>query len=130
VVRLRALAILVHQRESRAFDPLVEKVRRGAGGDLTLAEARAAGEALARLDPEKARPLFKEWVRPPGLLSRLNPGQTTLRWAAVSGLAHLPGRDSEELLEWISHHAGEELSRQAAVALAQLKQPMGSKPGA
>jgi hypothetical protein len=84
----------------------------------------------ARLDPEKARPLFKEWVRPPGLLSRLNPGQTTLRWAAVSGLAHLPGRDSEELLEWISHHAGEELSRQAAVALAQLKQPMGSKPGA
>jgi hypothetical protein len=130
VVRLRALAILVHQRESRAFDPLGEKVRRGAGGDLTLAEARVAGEALARLDPEKARPLFKEWVRPPGLLSRLNPGQTTLRWAAVSGLAHLPGRDSEELLEWISHHAGEELSRQAAVALAQLKQPMGSKPGA
>jgi hypothetical protein len=129
-VRLRALAILVRQRESRAFDPLVEKVRRGAAGELTVAEARAAGEALARLDPEKARPLFKEWARPPGLLSRLNPGQTTLRWAAVSGLAHLPGRDSEELLEWLSHHAGEELGRQAAVALAQLKQPMGSKPGA
>jgi hypothetical protein len=130
LVRLRALAILAHHRESRAFDPLVEKVRRGATGDLTLAEARAVGEALARLDSEKARPLFKEWARPPGLLSRLNPGQTTLRWAAVSGLAHLPGRDSEELLEWLSHHAGEELSRQAAVALAQLKESMGGKPGA
>ena len=129
-VRLRALAILAHQRESRAFDPLVDRVRRGAAGELTVAEVRAAGEALARLDPEKARPLFKEWARPAGLLSRLNAGQTTLRWAAVSGLAHLPGRDSEELLEWLSQHAGGELSRQAAVALAQLKQRVGSKPGA
>ncbi len=129
-VRVRALAILVRQRESRAFEPLVEKVRHGAAGGLTVAEARVAGEALARLDPEKARPLFKEWARPAGLLSRLNPGQTTLRWAAVSGLAHLPGRDSEEVLEWLSHHGSDDLSRQAADTLAQLKHPTGSKPSA
>lgn len=129
-VRLRALAILVRHRESRAFEPLVERVRRGAAGELTVAEARAAGEALTWLDPERARPLFKEWVRPPGLLGRLSPGQTTLRWAAVSGLPLLPGRESEELLEWLSHHTSDELCRQAAVALAQLRHPRGGEPRA
>lgn len=129
-VRLRALAILVRHRESRAFDPLVERVRRGAAGDLTVAEARAAGEALAWLDPERAKPLFREWVRPSGLLGRLAPGQAILRWAAVSGLPLLPGRDSEELLDWLSHHTSDELCRQAAVALAQLRSPRRGEPRA
>jgi hypothetical protein len=127
---LRALGILARQRESRAFDPLVEKVRRGATGDLTVAEARAAGEALAWLDPERARALFKEWIRPPGLLSRLAPGQTILRWAAVSGLAHLPGPASEELLEWLSHHTSDDLSRQAEATLAQLRHAKEGQPRA
>jgi hypothetical protein len=128
--RLRALALLVRNRESRAFQPLVERVRRGSTGDMTAAEARAVGEGLAQLDPEKARPLFKEWVRPAGLLGRLAPGQATLRWAAVSGLAHLPGRDSEDLLEWLSHHTSDELSRHASATLAQLRNPKGGGPGA
>lgn len=126
-VRVRALGILARQRESRAFDPLVEKVKRGATGELTVAEARAAGEALAWLDPERARALFKEWIRPPGLLGRLAPGQTILRWAAVSGLAHLPGRDSEELLEWLSRHTSDDLSRQAEATLAQLRHAKGGQ---
>jgi hypothetical protein len=129
-VRLRALGILARQRESRAFDPLVEKVRRGATGELTVAEARVAGEALAWLDPERARALFKEWIRPPGLLSRLAPGQTILRWAAVSGLAHLPGPDSEELLEWLAHHTSDDLSRQAEATLAQLRHAKEGQPRA
>jgi len=129
-VRVRALAILARRRESRAFDPLVERVKRGSTGELTVAEARAAGEALASFDPVRARPLFKEWIRPSGLLGRLAPGQTVLRWAAVSGLAHLPGRDSEELLEWLSRHTSDDLSRQAETALAQLRHPQGGGPRA
>jgi hypothetical protein len=129
-VRLRALAVLARHRESRAFGPLVERLRRGAAAGLALAEARAAGEALAWLDPEKARPLFKEWVRPPGLLGRLAPGQTTLRWAAVSGLAHLPGKDTEELLEWLVHHTGDDLQRFGSETLAHLRRPKGGAPGA
>jgi hypothetical protein len=130
VVRLRALAILARHREGRAFDPLVERVKRGSTGELTVAEARAAGEALAAVDPARARPLFKEWARPSGLLGRLAPGQTVLRWAAVSGLAHLPGRDSEDLLEWLSHHTADDLSRQAEAALQQLRRATGGRPHA
>jgi hypothetical protein len=129
-VRVRALAILARQRESRAFDPLVERVKRGSTGELTVAEARAAGEALASVDPARARPLFKEWARPSGLLGRLAPGQTIFRWAAVSGLAHLPGRDSEDLLEWLSHHTADDLSRQAEAALEQLRRAPGGRPHA
>ena len=129
-VRVRSLAILARQRESRAFDPLVERVKRGSTGELTVAEARAAGEALASFDPTRARPLFKEWIRPSGLLGRLAPGQTILRWAAVSGLAHLPGRDSEELLEWLSRHTSDDLSRQAEATLARLRHPQEGRPHA
>jgi hypothetical protein len=129
-VRLRALAILAHQRESRAFDPLVERVKRGSAGELTVAEARAAGEALAAVDPSRARPLFKEWVRPSGLLGRLAPGQAVLRWAAVSGLVHLPGRDSEDLLEWLAHHTADDLAREAEAALQQLRRATGGRPHA
>lgn len=129
-VRLRALGILVGHREGRAFQPLVERVGRGSTGEMTLVEARAAGEALARLDPEKAAPLFKEWIRPPGLLGRLAPGQATLRWAAVSGLAHLPGRESEELLEWLARHTSDELSSFASQTLARLRNPKEGAPDA
>ena len=97
--------------------------------DVSGAETEAVGEAMARLDPEKARVVFKQWVRPSGLLGRLTPGQTTLRSAAVAGLALLPGRDSEELLQWLARHAGDELSRRCDLALARLKDQQGDHRG-
>jgi hypothetical protein len=129
-VRSHALALLVAHREGRAFDPVVERITRTTSGDLTLAEAKEGGQALARLDPQRARRLFKEWVRPPGLLARLSPGQSTLRWAALGGLALLPGSESEELLEWLSRHAGGELAQACATALTQLRHPGGGRPHA
>ncbi|HVN31755.1 MAG TPA: hypothetical protein VMT45_07180 [Thermoanaerobaculaceae bacterium] len=129
-VRLRVLGILVGHREGRAFQPLVERLRQGSTGDMTVVEAQAVGEALARLDPERAAPLFMEWVRPPGLLARLVPGQEALRWAAVSGLAHLPGRESEELLEWLARHTSDELSSFTSETLARLRNTKGGPPGA
>ena len=125
-VRAQALATLVRRREGRAFDALAERVRRGAS-DLSAAESRASGEALAHLDPARARALFKEWVRPSGLLGRLGPVQTALRWVAVAGLALLPGADSEEQLTWLSHHAADDLARQCGAALARLKDPQGAR---
>jgi hypothetical protein len=127
-VRAQALATLVRNREGRAFDAVAERTRRSAG-ELPVAEAKSSGEALALLDPVKARALFREWVRPQGLLGRLGPGQATLRWAAVAGLAHLPGGDSEELLVWLSRHAGEELARQSEAALAALRGGQGTRHG-
>lgn len=125
-VRAQALATLVRRREGRAFDTLAERVRRGAS-DLSAAESRASGEALARLDPAKARALFKEWVRLSGLLGRLSPAQTALRWVAVAGLALLPGADSEELLRWLSRHAADDLARQCGAVLARLTEPQGAR---
>jgi hypothetical protein len=128
-VRLRAIAGLDRHRERRAFPPLLETLRRGSSGALTAPEARAIGAALARLDPEQARPLLREWVRPPGLLGRLLPGQALLRSAAVSGLALLPGKDSEELLTWLVEHASGELKGQAEAALRELRPRTGGNPG-
>jgi len=124
-VRAQALATLVKRREARAFDALAERVRRCAS-DLSAAESRASGEGLARLDPTRARALFREWVRPSGLLGRLSPAQTALRWVAVAGLALLPGADAEELLGWLSRHAADDLARQSGAALARLKEPPGA----
>ena len=119
-VRVRALGALVRRRERRAFEPILNRVKLGTAA-LGSAETKAAGEAMARLDPEKARSVFKEWVRPSGLLGRLSPGQAALRSAAVAGLALLPGRDSEELLQWLARHASPELSQECDRALARLK---------
>jgi hypothetical protein len=127
-VREQALATLVRRREGRAFDAVVERTRRNAS-ELSIPEAKGNGEALARLDQVKARSLFKEWIRPPGLLGRLSPAQGVLRWAAVAGLALLPGGDSEELLTWLSSHTGDELAKQCGVALAQLRGQAGTHRG-
>ncbi len=127
-VRAQAIEILSRQRERRAFAPLLDRLRRG-GTDVTVAEARAIGTALARFEPEKARPLFREWLRPPGLLSRIAPGQTPLRWAAVSGLSLLPGQDSEDLLVWLSAHASDELKLESEATLARLRQARGGSDG-
>ena len=123
-VRLQALATLVRRRERRAFDPLTTRLKSGAIG-LAAAEAREIGEAMARLDPDKARTVFKEWVRPAGLLGRMSAGQTMPRWAAVAGLALLPGGESEDLLQWLSRHAGDDLAQQCEVALDRLRDHAG-----
>lgn len=121
-VRVRVLALLGRHHERRAFETVVELVARRAATDLTTAEAKAAGEALVRLDPERVRPVFRDWVRPPGL-RRLTPGQPLLRWAAVSGLALLPGGETEELLEWLSRHASDDLTQHCTTVLEQLRRP-------
>jgi hypothetical protein len=121
-VRLRAVEALARRRERRAFAPLLERVRHG---ESPPAEARVIGAALARLDPEQARPLFREWVRPAGLLGRLAPGQAPLRWAALGGLALLPGEESESLLERLAEHGAGELKAEAEAALRALRRPPG-----
>ncbi|MGD1146647.1 MAG: hypothetical protein ABR961_01695 [Thermoanaerobaculaceae bacterium] len=127
-VRLRALATLVRRHESRAFEPIVNRIKLGTA-ELEGAETKAVGEAMARLEPQKALSVFKEWVRPSGLLGRLGPGQTALRRAAIEGLALLPGRESEELLQWLARHGGDDLGQQCDRALARLRGHEGDHRG-
>lgn len=125
-VRTQALATLVRHREGRAFQTVLDRLRRTAA-EFSVAEAKVTGEALAQLDPDNARTVFKEWVRPSGLLGRLSPAQNILRWAAVAGLSLLPGGESEDLLQWLSHRAGDEVAQQCGVALAQLRDQQGKR---
>ena len=112
-MRRKALDALVAQKERRAYDTLAEQLRTATAGQVSLAEAAAVGEAMARLEPERSRKLFAEWVRPPGLLGRLTSVPLWWRWAAVAGLAVLGGPDANGA----RRVAGRQGERRAAAAL-------------
>lgn len=118
--RRKALEALVAHKERRAYDTLVERFKTLAGGSLSLGEAGAMGEAMARLDPERARKQLTEWVRPPGLLGRLANVPLPLRWGAVAGLAVLGGSDARELLEWLAGKSTGDLQLLCRTALQAL----------
>ncbi len=121
-VRLRALRLLVLQRESRSFDTVVNLIQERSTTDLEPLEATALGEAMTHLNQDEAMVLFKAWVKPPKFLfffSQPQPGQAMLRWAAVSGLAHVPGDDAEKLLRWLAKRAGEQLYQHCMKAIAK-----------
>ncbi|HPS77995.1 MAG TPA: hypothetical protein PLS53_07570 [Thermoanaerobaculaceae bacterium] len=127
-VRRRALDALVAQKERRAYDTLAEQLRTATTGQVPLPEAAAIGAAMARLEPERSRKLFGEWVKPPGLLGRLASVPLWWRWAAVSGLAVLGGPDARELVEWLAGKASGELQQHCQAALEQMATPEGGRP--
>lgn len=126
-VRRKALDALVAQKERRAYDTLVEQFKTMAGGAMSLGEAGAIGEAMARLDPERARKLLAEWVRPPGLLGRLQSVPLPLRWGAVAGLTVLGGDDAHELLEWLAGKSTGDLQQLCHAALQALANREGGR---
>lgn len=124
-VRRKALEALVAQKERRAYETLVEQFKALAAGPVSLGEAGAIGEAMARLDPERARRQLAEWVRPPGLLGRLASVPLPLRWGAVAGLAVLGGDDARELVGWLAGKSSGDLQQLCHAAL----QTMAAREG-
>jgi hypothetical protein len=127
-VRRKALDALVAQKERRAYDTLAEQLRTATAGQVSLTEAAAIGEAMARLEPDRSRKLFAEWVRPPGLLGRLASVPLWWRWAAVAGLVVLGGPDARELIGWLAGKASGDLAQHCEAALARLAAPAGGRP--
>jgi hypothetical protein len=119
-IRTQSLTMLLARRERRAWGTLLESFKALAASNLSLVEASFMGEALAQLDPERARPLFEEWLRSGGLIGRVQGITPALRWAAISGLALLPGGGSRELLESLAGKSSGELQRHCQSALARL----------
>ncbi|HPC83606.1 MAG TPA: hypothetical protein P5234_09560 [Thermoanaerobaculaceae bacterium] len=119
-VRRKALDALVAQKERRAYDTLVEQFKTMAAGAMSLGEAGAIGEAMARLEPERARKQLSEWVRPPGLLGRLASVPLPLRWGAVAGLVVLGGDDARELIEWLAGKSSGDLQQLCRAGLQAL----------
>ena len=126
-VRRKALDALVAQKERRAYETLVEQFKVMAAGAMSLDEAGAIGEAMARLDPDRARTQLAEWVRPPGLLGRLTSVPLPLRWGAVAGFTVLGGEQARELVEWLAGKSTGELQRICHTALETIAVQEGGR---
>lgn len=126
-VRRKALDALVAQKERRAYDTLVEQFKAMSPGAMTIAEATAMGEAMARLEPERARKQLAEWIRPPGLLARMTSVQPPLRWGAVAGLAVLGGPQAEDLIGWLAGKTTGDLQQHCQTALQKLSGRQGGE---
>lgn len=118
-IRLRALELIAKRNLEGAFTPLVERLRREAPLRLAAKEAEALGETLARIAPPKALDAFREWVKPRGFFSGVLPGTAMLQWAAVSGLAMLPGDEPEALIKLASAKGGADLQRHCTAAMVR-----------
>lgn len=118
-VRLGAMQLLVRLKERRAFAPLAERLRQLPVDNASQQEATACGVALALLDPAEALKVFRDIVRPAGLLQRVIPRQPILQWAAASGLARIAGDDAESLLGHLAAHGGDDLRQRCQDLLAR-----------
>ncbi len=112
-VRLKALDLLIRQKDPDLFRDLVKHVEARATSTLLTSEAHVIGRALVELNPKGAQRMLSDWIRPSGLFKRFGavPGQKMLRWTAVSGIARLPGDKNEELIRWLAKQAGEDLHK-------------------
>lgn len=116
-VALAAAEYLAAQGEPRAFDALVRRV--GESGDTRLLDG--LGRALAELRPEAAEELFASWLEPKGLLGRSleGAGRRAQQWAAVTGLARLPGEAPERVLRAFLKHSGGDLHQHCLAQLVE-----------
>jgi hypothetical protein len=119
-VLLGAAEYLAVHGEQRAFDSIARRLQ-DAGAQLDTDLAGALGAALARLAPQPAQALFTDWLNPRGLLGRLvdSPARRAQQWAAVSGLARLPGEEAEQALRAFLPKSGGDLHRHCVALLVE-----------
>jgi hypothetical protein len=126
-VRLRGLAMLAERPQARFFEPLAEVLVRRSHGAMGGEEAAAFGLTLARLSPLLARGRLEEWIRPASWWKRVFAapvGNRWLQWAAVSGLASLPGEEVEAVIRWLAERAGEDLAQHCSRTLARRRREL------
>ncbi|MFH1464892.1 MAG: hypothetical protein ABIO70_10960 [Pseudomonadota bacterium] len=108
-VRLRALRMLETHRERWAFHAVATRLQSSGGRDLENRELDALALAMVRIWEERALHTFLGWIKPKGLLERVKLGQASLKRAAVTGLAVIPGDQAEEYIRLVAKTASEEL---------------------
>jgi len=118
-VRIRALTAMAARGGPRVFAALLHHAEKHAA-TLTTAEARAAGEALARSSARSALDAFSAWLRPrgAGLLGRLvhAGAPAPLQHAALAGLERIGGEEAGELLALLAEHGPEDVATRARAA--------------
>lgn len=126
-VRMRSLAMLTAHPKASMFDPLVEALLRRSHGEMGPDEARAFGELLAVVSPVRAASTLSEWIRPASIWKRMFAvpvGNRWQQWAAVSGLARLPGAEPEAVIQWLAERAGEDLAQHCTRSLVRRRREL------
>ena len=120
-IRVQCINALAARRDTRAYNPLVEDAQTRAFTKLSSREAEAIGRALAQLQPNQARSLFQDWVKPRNLVHRWfgRPGQKMLAWTALAGLEVITDEEYDSDIEWLSKKASDDLYKRCRASLAQ-----------
>lgn len=126
-VRAEAAGLLCRSRDPETFQRLVAQVKDRGGRSFDHAEAEVVAHTLGRMNPEAARDLFHEWLKPAGLLERLTASGGVRFTAAVGayGLAAFGDLSGEVTLRNALNRADDDLRRVLLAALARRRQREG-----
>jgi predicted secreted protein len=126
-IRLKAAEVVARRGDESAVGPIVRILEQEERGTR---EVEGLGRVLAELAPIPAARLFGGWLNPKGrFLVGLNAQQRRLQWAAVSGLAAMPGEDAERQVQALAQEAGDELRKHCLAALARRRRGAGTSHG-
>ncbi len=122
-IRLKAAEVLGRRGDETAVQALTAALE---GPERSPREAEALGLALAEVAPIPASRLFAGWLNPRGrFLVGLTAQQKRLQWAAVAGLAAVPGAEAERQLQALAAGAPDDLRRHCLAALARRRKGAG-----
>jgi len=122
-VREHALEVIAARGERGAFPTLLRYAEARADNGAAPDELAAAGRALARLDPERAFELFKDWAQPKGFFNKLfNSRPLVLRGhVAAWGLSVIGSPEATAILQQVYTKGEAELRDAARDAIAAAK---------
>jgi len=110
-VRVRVLEYLHDYGSKAVFQPTADMVQKRSTRGITDRECEAAGKVLSVVDPDRAKPMMLEWIRPPGMFKRFveMPGAQAMQRTAMHGLADVPGKEVDKVIRWLSERCAEEI---------------------
>jgi HEAT repeat protein len=122
-IRVKAAEVLGRRGDEQARQVLLRALETG---DRSLPEVEALGRALAEVSPVQAGRLLLGWLHPKGrFLVGLSAQQKRLQWAAVAGLALVPGEEAERQVQALAQEADEELRKHCLASLARRRKGRG-----
>jgi len=122
-IRVKAAEVLGRRGDETAVRALTAALE---GPERSPREVEALGQALAEVAPIPASRLFAGWLNPKGrFLVGLTGQQKRLQWAAVAGLAAVPGAEAERQLQALAAEASDDLRRHCLAALARRRKGSG-----
>jgi hypothetical protein len=116
-IRIKAAEVLGRRGDEGAIEPILRALEEK---DRSLREAEVLGRALAEIAPIAAGRRLAEWLRPKSrFLVGPSAQQRRLQWAAVAGMAAVPGADAERQVQEVAQAGDEELRKHCLACLAR-----------